>query len=233
MNNNKSIEHTILPPSREGRGVSLNIKTFEVNPLQENCYVVSDETNECVIIDCGAFSAEEQQEIVDYIKENNLKPVHLLATHGHFDHNFGDDAMFKAFGLKVELHRGDERLLREMKQQCEAFGMMSDIVPQIEGFLANNDEVSFGSHKLKCIASPGHTMGGLCYYCEEEKVLFSGDTLFRLSIGRTDLPGGSMFMIINSLRYLCQLPDDTRVLTGHGPETSIGYELAHNPYLDR
>ena len=76
-------------------------------------------------------------------------------------------------------------------------------------------------------------MGGVAFYCEEEKVLFSGDTLFRLSIGRTDLPGGSMFMIINSLRYLCQLPDEVKVYTGHGPSTTVGYELAHNPYLDR
>jgi len=211
----------------------LNIKTFEVNPLQENCYVVSDDTNECVIIDCGAFSDEEKQEIVDYIKTNNLKPVHLLATHGHFDHNFGVDAIYNAFGLKVELHRADERLLREMKQQCEAFGLMSTVTPKIEGFLANNDIVTFGDHKLKVLATPGHTQGGVCYYCEDESTLFSGDTLFRLSIGRTDLPGGSMFMIINSLRFLCQFPDETRILTGHGPETTIGYECAHNPYLDR
>lgn len=212
----------------------LNIKIFEVNPLQENCYVVSDETKECVIIDCGAFSPEEQQEIINYITFEGLKPVHLLATHGHLDHNFGIDAMNKAFGLKLELHRGDERAVRELKQQAESlFGMIINFVPQIEGFLANNQEVKFGNHTLKSLATPGHTMGGLCFYCEEESTLFSGDTLFRQSIGRTDLPGGSMFMIINSLRFLCQLPDTTRVLPGHGPETTIGFELAHNPYLDR
>lgn len=212
----------------------LNIKIFEVNPLQENCYVVSDETKECVIIDCGAFSPEEQQEIINYITFEGLKPVHLLATHGHLDHNFGIDAMNKAFGLKLELHRGDERAVRELKQQAESlFGMIINFVPQIEGFLVNNQEVKFGNHTLKCLATPGHTMGGLCFYCEEESTLFSGDTLFRQSIGRTDLPGGSMFMIINSLRFLCQLPDTTRVLPGHGPETTIGFELAHNPYLDR
>lgn len=212
----------------------LNIKTFEVNPLQENCYVVSDESKECVIIDCGAFTPEEQQEIIDYIKAEDLKPVHLLATHGHLDHNFGLDAMYKAFGLKVKLHRGDERMVRELKEQAsQMFGMEINFVPQIDSFINGNDEISFGSHTLKCIASPGHTMGGLFYYCEQEAVAFSGDTLFRQSIGRTDLPGGSMFMIINSLRYLCQLPDNTVVYPGHGPATTIGFELAHNPYLDR
>ena len=212
----------------------LQIKQFEVNPLQENTYVLSDETHECVIIDCGAFTPEEQQDVIDYIKSEGLTPVHLLCTHGHLDHNFGIDAMNKAFGLKLELHRGDERMVRELREQAESlFGMIINFTPQIEGFLAANDEVSFGNHRLKVIATPGHTMGGVCYYCEEEHLLLSGDTLFRQSIGRTDFPGGSMFMIINSLRYICQLPDETRVLPGHGPETTIGYELAHNPYLDR
>lgn len=142
--------------------------------------------------------------------------------------------MNRAFGLKLQLHRGDERLVREMKQQAESlFGMTIDFVPQLGEFLNSGDDILFGNSKLKVIAVPGHTMGGVAFYCEEEKVLFSGDTLFRLSIGRTDLPGGSMFMIINSLRYLCQLPDEVKVYTGHGPSTTVGYELAHNPYLDR
>lgn len=212
----------------------LTIKTFAVNALQENCYVASDETRECVIIDCGAASADERQEITDYIKENGLKPKHLLATHGHLDHNYGVEAMREAFGLGVELHRLDERIIRSLAEQGQAFfGVAVNIQPKIERFLADGDTVTFGSHTLKCLFTPGHTPGGLCYWCEAERVLFAGDTLFRLSIGRADLPGGSMFSIINSLRHLCQLPDDTRVLTGHGPETTIGYELAHNPYLDR
>ncbi|MCM1079983.1 MAG: MBL fold metallo-hydrolase [Bacteroidales bacterium] len=212
----------------------LNIKTFEVNPLHENCYVVSDETKECVIIDCGAFTPEEQRDIIEYITCENLKPKRLIATHGHFDHNLGIDAMYKAFGMKLELHSGDERLVRDIKEQAGTMcGIMIDFTPQIGGFLNGNDEILVGSHKLKVIATPGHSMGGLCYYCEEENVLFTGDTLFRLSIGRTDLPGGSMFMIINSLRYLCQLPDGVTVYPGHGPQTELGYEVARNPYLDR
>ena len=212
----------------------LNIKTFEVNPLQENCYVVSDETKDCVIIDCGAFTPDEQNEIVEYINSEGLHPKHLLATHGHFDHNFGIDAMYKAFGLRVELHSADERLLSEISQQAEAMlGATVSFVPRVAGFLSANDTVSFGTHELKVLATPGHSQGSISFYCEAENVLFSGDTLFRMSIGRTDLPGGSMFMIINSLRFLSQLADDVRVLTGHGPETTIGYEVAHNPYLDR
>ena len=212
----------------------LNVKTFSVNPLQENTYVISDETHECVIIDCGAFTPDERSEISDYIDTEGLKPVTLLATHGHLDHYLGIGYIFEKYQLKVTLHRGDERLLREMKIQGESmFGIIVDFTPQIETFVNDGDEIHFGNHTLRCIATPGHTMGGLSFYCAEEKALFSGDTLFRLSIGRTDLPGGSMFMIINSLRQLCQLPDDTTVYAGHGPSTTIGYELAHNPYMDR
>ena len=212
----------------------LNVKTFSVNPLQENTYVICDETHECVIIDCGAFTQDERSEISDYIDTEGLKPVALLATHGHLDHNLGIGYISEKYQLKVTLHRGDERLLREMKIQGESmFGIIVDFTPQIETFVNDGDEIHFGSHTLRCITTPGHTMGGVSFYCAEEKALFSGDTLFRMSIGRTDLPGGSMFMIINSLRQLCQLPDDTTVYAGHGPSTTIGYELAHNPYMDR
>lgn len=212
----------------------LNIKTFTVNPLQENCYVISDETNECVIIDCGAFTEDERKEITDYISSSGLKPVHLLATHGHFDHNLGIGAIQEAFGVKLKIHRADEQQILSISQQAQDFmGMLINFTPQIDSFLCGGDTIQFGTHTLQCIAAPGHSMGGLLFYCEEEKALFSGDTLFRLSIGRTDLPGGSMFMIINSLRQLCQLPDDVVVYPGHGPSTTIGYELAHNPYIDR
>lgn len=212
----------------------LTIKTFTVNALQENCYVVSDASSECVIIDCGAETPDERQAVVDYIRSHQLRPVHLLATHGHLDHNYGIEALWQAFNLPLKLHRLDERLIRGLSEQGRAFfGVAVDIQPHIGGFLSDGDTVTFGTHTLRCIFTPGHTPGGLCYHCPEENVLFAGDTLFRLSIGRADLPGGSMFQIINSLRHLSQLPDSTRVLTGHGPETTIGYELAHNPYLDR
>ena len=154
----------------------LHIERFQVNMLQENCYVVSDETKECVIIDCGAFYPEERNAITHYIQKNELKPVHLLVTHGHLDHNFGNDTIYKEFGLKPEVSQGDEKLMKGLKHQAETFYQM-----QLD----------------------------------------------------TDFPGGSMFRIINSLRHLGMLPDETQVLPGHGEATSIGEELAHNPYMDR
>lgn len=203
--------------------------------LQENCYVVSDETKECMIVDCGAFYPEERQTIVDYIRTNNLKPMHLVATHGHFDHNFGNDTIYKEFGLKPEIHRKDERLLQTIGDQAMTIvGANIDAeMPAAGRLLSENDTIEFGSHKFVVIETPGHSPGGVFYYCKEENMAFSGDTLFKGSIGRTDFVGGSMFMLIQSLRMISQMPDEVKLLPGHGPETSIGEEVAHNPYIDR
>lgn len=213
----------------------LKIQTFEVNPLHENCYVVSDNTKECVIIDCGAFTESEQEAIITYINKNGLKPVHNLGTHGHLDHHFGDAAILSAFNLLPEVSDGDEVLMQHSKEAAlQMLGMDLNIdLPAGELKLTENNTISFGSHTLRIIRTPGHSRGSVSFYCAEENVLFTGDTLFKGSIGRTDFPGGSMFQIISSLRELAQLPDTTIVYPGHGPQTSIGFELAHNPYMDR
>ena len=202
--------------------------------IKENCYVVSDSSKECVIIDCGAYYEEERRAIVDYILNDNLKPVHLLVTHGHLDHNFGNNTVFDEFGLKPEAGYGDRELIENLKGQAkDTFGGEVDYdFPPVGHYFDDEEVISFGNHQFSIIPTPGHTPGGVTFYCKEEKVAFTGDTLFKGSIGRTDL-GGSMFMIINSLRELAQLPDDTTILPGHGDSTTIGDELAHNPYMDR
>ena len=213
----------------------MNIERFQCNMLQENCYVVSDETKECVIIDCGAFYPEERNAIVNYIKENQLKPVHLLVTHGHLDHNFGNNTLYDEFGLKPEVSASDENLMKHLKKQAETFYQMNldyDF-PPIGHFFEDDEIIHFGNHQFEIILTPGHSRGSVTFYCKEEKVAFTGDTLFQGSIGRTDFQGGSMFQIINSLRFLAQLPDEVKVLPGHGNFTTIGEELAHNPYMDR
>ncbi len=214
----------------------LNIQRFVCNPLQENTYVVSDDTRETVIIDCGAWSDVERQAIRKYISDEGLKPVHLLATHGHVDHNVGNRFVMDEWGLKVELHSGDEHLISTLSEQGAALwhrAMQPDQLAPVGRFLADGDVITFGSHKLAVMETPGHSPGGVFYYCKEEKVAFSGDTLFRGSIGRSDFEGGSMFMIIQSLRAICQLPDNVKVYPGHGPATTIGYEAETNPYIDR
>jgi metallo-beta-lactamase family protein len=213
----------------------LRIQTFEVNPLHENCYVINDETKECVIIDCGALTEAEQNAVITYIREEGLKPVHNLGTHGHLDHHFGDAAILSAFNLQPEVAQGDKVLMQHPREAAlQMLGMDLNIdLPAGNLKLTENEEVKFGSHTFKIIRTPGHSPGSVSFYCAEENVLFTGDTLFKGSIGRTDFPGGSMFQIISSLRELAQLPDKTIVYPGHGPQTSIGFELAHNPYMDR
>ena len=213
----------------------LNIQKFVCNMIQENCYVVSDETKECIIVDCGAYYEEERRAIVDYIRHNQLTPKHLVATHGHIDHNFGNNTIYEAFGLKPEVEADDEQLINMLPQQAQAIaGVELDYkMPPVGKYLRGTDTISFGSHTFTLLHTPGHTPGGVFYYCKEEKVAFSGDTLFRGSIGRTDLPGGNSFLIIQSLRMIAQLPDDTTILPGHGQQTTIGYELRSNPYMDR
>ncbi len=213
----------------------LKIQIFEVNPIRENCYVVSDDSKEAVIIDCGVYYEEEQQAIKNYIKDNNLKPVHLIATHGHLDHNFGNNLIFEEYGLKLEINENDEDLIKGLKEQAHnMFGLDLDFdCTHIDHYFEPKEEIAFGNHKFSIISSPGHSAGSVTFYCKEENIAFTGDTLFKGSVGRTDLPGGSQFMIIQSLRELAQLPDNTIVYPGHGEQTTIGYELASNPYMDR
>lgn len=213
----------------------LNIVRFVCNPIQENTYVMSDETNECVVVDCGAYFPEERKAIVDYIRSNHLVPKHLIATHGHIDHNFGNNTMFEEFGLKPEVHADEAQLMDTLPEQAESFcNITLDYeMPAVGRFLSANDKICFGSHTFTILETPGHTPGSVFYYCKEENVAFSGDTLFHNSVGRTDIPGGSMFLLIQSLRAISQLPDETQILPGHGDYTTMGKEQTSNPYLDR
>lgn len=212
----------------------IHIERFEVNMFQENCYIASDETGECIVIDCGAFYEEERKAIVDYINGNNLKITHLICTHGHIDHNFGDYTIFKNFGVKPEIHKDDKLLIENLAEQAQAFlGLKyTDPTPEVEKFFDSSYTVQFGTHSLSILHTPGHTPGSVMFYCKEEKILFSGDTLFRMSIGRTDFKFGSYKSITESLRMVANtVPPETTVLPGHGEQTTIAFEQQHNPYI--
>lgn len=213
----------------------LHVKKIVCNHLEENTYIVWDETKSCVIIDCGALFEEEKNTILEHIRQENLSVAHVLGTHGHIDHHFGMNFIHKEFGMLPLISEKDRALISHLPEQAQQLLHMQleNDYPMPEQFLKLDEEISFGNHSFKIIETPGHTPGGVTFYCEEAKVAFTGDTLFKGSVGRTDFPGGSMFQLINSLRELCQLPDDTTIYPGHGDKTTIGYELAHNPYLDR
>ena len=211
-----------------------DINCFSVNMLQENCYIVSDDSGEAVIIDCGAYYEAERQAVVGYLREHNLRPQHLLCTHGHMDHVFGVDTIFDEFGLKPEIHREDEELLRNVDQQTrDMLGVGFDRpIPAVGHYLADGDMVSFGSHELRVIHTPGHSPGSVVFYCEQEHVVFTGDTLFRMSVGRTDLHRGSWPQLMESLTgKLGTLPHNTVVYPGHGPSSRIGDEVRMNPFF--
>ena len=212
----------------------ISIKTFVVNQLQENCYIVSDDTKEAVIIDCGAYYESERDAVVRYVRDNGLTLRHLLCTHGHFDHNYGADTIFAEFGVAPEVHPSDRDYVEHMDRQYQE--LLGEPYPRpsvaASRLLNDGDTVIFGSHELQVIHSPGHSPGGLVFYCEAERVAFTGDTLFRMSIGRTDLPGGSWQQLGQSLRKLASaLPAQTTLYPGHGPATTMGDELRRNPYL--
>lgn len=210
----------------------IEVQRFVCNMFQENCYVVSDDSNEAVVIDCGAQYEAERQAVMSYLDERELTLRHLLCTHAHFDHCFGNATLWRRYGLKPSLPHGDEPLADLDCQMRQMMGMgYSEEQAPVGVFFTAADSFDFGSHRLTVIPTPGHTPGSCCLYCEDEQLLFSGDTLFCQSIGRTDFEGGSWTDMQQSLRRLSQMPVDTRVLPGHGPETSIGRELRTNPYL--
>jgi glyoxylase-like metal-dependent hydrolase (beta-lactamase superfamily II) len=212
----------------------MNIKKITCNPLQENCYVVSDDSRECVIIDCGVYYEQERIAIVDYIRDNGLKPVHLLATHGHLDHNFGNDTLYDEFKLQAEVMAEDLYLAEHLpKQAMDYFGMeINEQQPPLGPCLSDGALVRFGRHAFQVIHTPGHTPGSVVFWCKEESVAFTGDTLFRMSIGRTDLDGGNWQQMAQSLQKIAAiLPADTKIFAGHGPESTMADELQFNPYM--
>lgn len=212
----------------------MTIKRFMCNPLQENTYIVSDDTKECVIIDCGAYYNNEKQALKDYICQEGLKPVHLIATHGHLDHNFGDAEILRTYGLKVEICGEDADLVTHLSDNASSiFGMQIDEPdPEVGRLLKDGDAITFGNHQLKVLQTPGHSHGSALLYCEDEHTVFTGDTLFRMSIGRTDFEEGSWAEMEHSLKeVIAKLPKETTVLPGHGPQSTIADEMQYNPYL--
>ena len=212
----------------------ISIKTFAFNLLQENTYVVSDDTLECVIIDCGAYYDDERRAITDYISSQGLKPVRLLATHGHWDHNLGIDTIYQTYGLRVEAAKEDDFIISDIPHNFQSIigAPLRREYPAVGRFFTPDEVIRFGHHSMQVLKTPGHSPGSVVFYCAEERTAFTGDTLFRMSVGRTDFDGGSYTQLMSSLaNVLAKLPADTVILPGHGPQSTIDYELRYNPYL--
>jgi len=211
----------------------ITIQQFTFNPYQENTYVLSDESGECVIIDPGMYDGQEQNSFVKKIKEAGLKPVLLLNTHCHIDHVFGNKFVFDNWGLKPQFHKGELFVLQSVPGYAPQMGLNYEMSPEPEVYLEETGTVTFGNSTLELIFAPGHSPAHLCFYAKEDGFLIGGDVLFRNSIGRTDLPGGNHQQLLNNIREkLFVLPADVVVYPGHGPSTTIGFEKQNNPFLN-
>ena len=207
----------------------MNIETLVVGPIETNCYIASDPVSrEAVIIDAG----DDAEEILAYVEQNRLQVKYLLNTHGHFDHIQANDAIREKTGAQLAIHADDVELLASPEKVSA--GMMSVIhgCREPELVLHNGDTIAFGPYQLRVIYTPGHSKGSCCFYEVQEKVCFTGDTLFRGSIGRTDLYGGNYAVLLKSVRERLQVvADDVTIYPGHGPESTMAFERRANPYL--
>ena len=211
----------------------MKLKSFTFNQFYENTFIVSDSTNDCIIVDPGCYSNDEKNIFKKYIEDNNLNPVKLINTHCHIDHILGNKFVAKTWDLNLETHQNDIELLENSSEIARVYGFIDyEKSPSTTQFLNEGDIVEFGNSKLKILYTPGHAPGHISLYSKEEKFIISGDVLFKSSIGRTDLPGGDFNVLIESIKtkILC-LDDDTVVYCGHGPATTVGYERVNNPFL--
>jgi len=205
------------------------LETFPVGPLQCNCTVLGDEASgEAMVVDPG----DNIPHILNLIEKHRLKLKQIVVTHGHIDHVGGALRLKKVTGAPVLLNQNDLTLLKMMSVQAAWLGVATPEVAPPDVSAEEGMSVGIAGHTASVLHTPGHTQGSICLHFAPEKLLLAGDTLFAGSIGRTDLPGGDSRQIIRSLHdRLLVLPDETRVIPGHGPETTIGEERATNPFL--
>jgi hydroxyacylglutathione hydrolase len=205
------------------------IQTIPVGPLQCNCSIVADaDAGEAVVIDPG----DEAERIVSALAKTGCRAIALLHTHGHFDHIGATAAVKRATGAAIRIHPADRWLYDSLPEQASFFGLSAEPPLPPDGGLNDGETISVGRFRLHVLHTPGHTPGSTCFRLEgETPLLFSGDTLFRRSIGRTDFRGGDTGAILSSIRQkLFTLPPDLRVVCGHGPDTTIGQERRENPF---
>jgi len=210
----------------------LSVKTFTFNPVQENTYILYNEDGRCCIIDPGCYFPEEQEELKNFIDTNGLSPVLLLNTHCHLDHVFSDKWVAETWNLVLHIHRLEKPVLDFAPQAGEMWQMPFDPYSGELIYIQEGKHIRIGQDEMLILFAPGHSPGSVCFYYEPGAFVIGGDVLFNLSVGRTDLPGGDYQTLIRSIQtQLFSLPDETKVYSGHGPVTTIGYEKMNNPFV--
>jgi glyoxylase-like metal-dependent hydrolase (beta-lactamase superfamily II) len=210
----------------------MEIKTFYFNALRTCCYLVHDQTGECLVIDPGCFGPTEEQRLANYIRNNNLKLQYIVNTHCHFDHLMGLVFLQQEFNIPLRIHPLESDIMQRAASHALLFGF--SMIQPGPGFvpLKDGETLTFGKTELKVIHTPGHSPGSICLYDPIGGTLFTGDLLFAGSVGRTDLPGGDYDDLMTSLsRKIRPLPPQTVIYPGHGPTSTLADECANNPYL--
>ncbi len=210
----------------------MQIAALTFNPIQENTYVIWDDTSECLIIDAGNASPHENAALDNFITEHGLHPVMAANTHGHFDHTLGVAHVKARYDVPFVVSFKDRFLLESGSTSGSIFGVQVGTLPLGDIDLDTLPELQFGHTTLQVIATPGHTPGHVVFYEPESKSLLTGDTLFRESIGRTDLPGGDYSWIMRSIiDRILPLGDAVKIYPGHGPASDLGHETMYNPFI--
>ena len=212
----------------------MKISRFTMNPFGMNCYILwSGPGGECIVIDPGMMTESEKEMITSFIDGNNLTLKHLLLTHCHVDHACAARWLATRYGVQVEAGEQEASYAQQMPVQGARFGLKIDTSPlTIDRFLKEGDVIDFAGEEIQVLETPGHSPGSLSFYCPDTAVIFTGDAVFQSSIGRTDLPGGSFPVLIDSINTkIMTLPADTVIASGHGDTTTVGDEKVYNPYL--
>lgn len=210
----------------------IQVERFTFNSFQVNTYVLYDETNEAVIVDAACYEPFEKKGLDDFIHDARLKIVRNINTHSHIDHILGNQHIFEKYGIRPEYHQAGLPFLIEAKGIAINFGFTINELPEASAYFNEGDVIRFGNSSLEVLYTPGHADGSVCFYSSADCFVITGDVLFKDTVGRTDLPSGDFDKLMDSIRTrLFTLPEDTVVYPGHGPETSIGYEMANNPFI--
>ena len=211
----------------------LKVKKFTFNPFSENTFIISDESNDAIVIDPGCYYKAEQNKLDDYIALHQLNLTAVLHTHSHLDHMFGTAYILNKYDVNLWIHKKDEITYQSFEKVCSLYGIPNTFFPNKNPLFFTSDSlIKFNNIEFQLLFVPGHSPGHVAFYSEANNFVINGDCLFENSIGRTDLPGGNHNELIQSIKMkLFNLPDSTVVYTGHGNDTQIEKEKRENPFL--
>lgn len=210
----------------------LYLHHFTFNPFAENTYIIYNDQNEAIVVDPGMMQSHEQSAFQEFVGEKNLKITKIVNTHAHIDHILGVQFVKDQYQVPLFLHQKDLPVLQSALSSAQMFGLPLEVVPEVEEFIEDGQEIFLGKDKLEVLFTPGHSPGSISLYAAAERWIVAGDVLFEGSIGRTDLPGGDYNTLQQSIQQqLYTLPDDITVYAGHGNPTTIGQEKKSNAFV--